>query len=76
MEPGLAGWHGNKKETQFLLDHEHDPELDADAWLTGTPNMLSMAPIEGMLNLFNEVGIENIRKKSYDKFSDKPALVV
>lgn len=63
-EPGLAGWHGNKKEVQFLLDHEHDPEVDADAWLTGTPNMLSMAPIEGMLNLFNEAGIENIRKKS------------
>lgn len=63
-EPGLAGWHGNKKETQFLLKHEHDPEKDVDAWLTGTPNMLSMAPIEGMLKLFNEAGIENIRNKS------------
>jgi len=26
--------------------------------------MLSMAPIEGMLKLFNEAGIENIRNKS------------
>lgn len=63
-EPGMAGWHGNKKETQFLLSHEHTPEKDADAWLTGTPNMLSMAPIEGVMKIFNEAGIENIRKKS------------
>lgn len=65
-EPGLAGWHGNKKETQFLLKHEHDPEKDVDAWLTGTPNMLSMAPIEGVVKLFNEAGIDNIRKKSLE----------
>lgn len=64
MEPGMAGWHGNKKETQFQLLHEHDPEVDADAWLTGTPNMLSMAPIEGILKVFNEAGIQKIRKKS------------
>lgn len=65
-EPGMAGWHGNKKETQFQLSHEHDPETDADAWLTGTANMLSMAPMEGTLKIFNEAGIENIRKKSLE----------
>ena len=63
-EPGLAGWHGNKKETLFQLSHIHSPEVDADAWLTGTPNMLSMAPLEGVMKIFNEAGIENIRKKS------------
>ncbi|HHT21082.1 MAG TPA: kynureninase [Tissierellia bacterium] len=62
--PGLAGWHGNRKETQFLLDHEHTPAPDVDAWLTGTPNMLSMAPIEGVVKLYNEAGIDNIREKS------------
>ena len=41
------------------------PEADADAWLTGTPNILSMAPLEGIMRLFNEAGIENIRKKSF-----------
>ena len=63
-EPGLAGWHGNKKETLFQLSHIHSPEVDADAWLTGTPNMLSMAPLEGVMKIFNEAGIGNIRKKS------------
>lgn len=62
--PGMAGWHGNKKETQFLLDHEYTPAPDADAWLTGTPNMLSMAPIEGVVKLYNQAGIHNIREKS------------
>lgn len=62
--PGMAGWHGNKKETQFLLDHVHTPAPDADAWLTGTPNMLSMAPIEGVVKLYNQAGIHNIREKS------------
>lgn len=60
----MAGWHGNKKETQFLLDHEYTPAPDADAWLTGTPNMLSMAPIEGVVKLYNQAGIHNIREKS------------
>lgn len=63
-EPGLAGWHGNKKEIIFQLSHIHSPEVDADAWLTGTPNMLSMAPLEGVMKIFNEAGIDNIRKKS------------
>lgn len=63
-EPGMAGWHGNKKETQFLLSHDHTPAEDADAWLTGTPNMLSMAPIEGVMRIFNEAGIDKIREKS------------
>lgn len=65
-EPGMAGWHGNKKATLFQLSHDHDPESDADAWLTGTPNMLSMAPLEGMLKLFHEAGMDKIRKKSLD----------
>lgn len=64
--PGMAGWHGNVKETQFQLNHKHDPAPDVDAWLTGTANMLSLAPIEGALNIFNEAGIENIREKSLD----------
>lgn len=63
-QPGLAGWFGNRKDTQFLMDHEHSPAPDADAWLTGTPNLLSMAPIEGVMKIFNEAGILNIRKKS------------
>lgn len=62
--PGMAGWHGNDKATQFELSHTHTPSQDVDGWLTGTPPILSMAGIEGMCNLMDEVGLSNIREKS------------
>ena len=65
-EPGLAGWHGNKKETQFKLLNEFDHELNAHGWQTGTQPLFSMAPLEGVLNIFHEAGIENIRMKSLE----------
>ncbi|NLT57874.1 MAG: kynureninase [Clostridiales bacterium] len=64
MTPGLAGWHGNLKATQFELHHKHDPAPDADAWLTGTAPMLSMAGLEGNLKIVAEAGIDRIREKS------------
>lgn len=62
--PGLAGWFGNKDETQFQLKHEFEHQQDASGWQIGTPNLFSMAPIEGVLKIFNEVGMHAIRTKS------------
>ncbi|NYB72878.1 kynureninase [Sedimentibacter hydroxybenzoicus DSM 7310] len=64
MEPGLAGWQGNNKETQFDLNQEFEHARYAGGWQTGTQSILSMAPIEGSLKLFEEAGINNVRKKS------------
>lgn len=64
MVPGLTGWHGNKKETQFQLRHAYEPAPDADAWLTGTAPLLSMAAIEGMLDIYRDAGMERVREKS------------
>jgi kynureninase len=63
-EPGLAGWFGNVKETQFQLNHKHEHSKNADGWLTGTSPILSMAGIKGALGIFCEVGMEKIREKS------------
>lgn len=60
----LAGWFGNKEETQFQLKHKYEQAPDAAAWQTGTPSHLSMAPLEGVLNIYDEAGFENIRAKS------------
>lgn len=65
-EPGLAGWHGNKNETQFQLRHVFDHELNAHGWQTGTQPLFSMAPLEGVLNIYLEAGMENVRQKSLD----------
>lgn len=62
--PGLAGWQGNNKETQFDLKQSFEPANYAGAWQTGTQPILSMAPMEGSLRMFEEAGIHNIRKKS------------
>ncbi|HHX70641.1 MAG: kynureninase [Miniphocaeibacter sp.] len=62
--PGMAGWYGNKLETQFQLKHEFDHEEDASGWQIGTPSLFSMAPLDGVLDIFKEVGMKRIREKS------------
>ncbi len=67
MEPGLAGWHGNNKDTQFELRQEFEHAAYAGGWQTGSQPVLSMAPIEGSLRMFAEAGIDNIREKSLNQ---------
>ena len=62
--PGLAGWFSNRKQTQFDLAPELDAAPDANALHIGTPNILSMAPLSGSLEIFAEAGIEKLRAKS------------
>lgn len=64
--PGLAGWFGSKKESQFDMDHIMDPAADVGAFQIGTPHVLSLAPVIGALELFEEVGIVGVRKKSLE----------
>lgn len=61
---GLQGWQGYQKDKQFDLLNHFEKVAGAGGWQTGTQNILSMAPIEGSLELFEEVGMDNIRKKS------------
>ncbi len=64
QHPGLAGWFSSSKDTQFDMDHTLTPAKNAGAFQIGTPHVLSLAPIIGSLEIFEEAGIENIRKKS------------
>ncbi len=61
---GLPGWHGNVKETQFALDHKLEKASYAGGWQSGTQNVLSMAPLEGSLEMYAEAGVDNLRVKS------------
>lgn len=61
---GLNGWFGNKLETQFQLKHKFESARGARAMQIGTPNLFSMAPISGALDIYKEAGIKNIRAKS------------
>ncbi|ERN51465.1 kynureninase [Alkalihalophilus marmarensis] len=62
--PGLAGWFSSHKEKQFDMEHTLTPADDAGAFQIGTPHVLSVAPILGSLEIFEEAGIEKIREKS------------
>ncbi len=62
--PGLLGWFGSDKSKQFDLEIEMTPSTTVGAYQLGTPHILSLAPLYGSLELFNEVGINAIRDKS------------
>lgn len=64
LAPGLQGWHGNRKDTQFDLKQEFEHAEYAGGLMTGTQPILSMAPLEGSLKMVAEAGLENIREKS------------
>lgn len=63
-EPGLAGWFSSVKNKQFDMKHELEHEHHAGAYQIGTPHILSIAPILGSLELFEEAGIHTLRAKS------------
>lgn len=62
--PGLAGWFGSEKESQFDMGHEFVPANSSGAFQIGTPNLLSLAPLLGSLEMFEEAGMDNVRRKS------------
>ncbi len=68
-EPGLAGWFGNKKESQFdlKLDFQHAP--GAGGWQVSSPGVLGAAGVEGALKVILDAGIERIREKSLNMTS-------
>ncbi len=63
---GLAGWYGVEKNKQFDLENEFHQNRSAGGWQIGTSHMLSMAPLEGSMKIYEEAGIENLREKSLD----------
>jgi kynureninase len=65
-EPYLAGWFGNRKETQFDMSLNFDQEHNAGGWQISSPGILGSSPLEGSIDLINQAGIKNLRKRSSD----------
>ena len=58
--PGMAGWFGARKESQFLMQPEFDPAMGAKSMQLGTPHILSLAALDGALQVVAEAGVKQI----------------
>ena len=60
----FAGWWSQNKATRFDMRQPLDIIPGAEGWQLSNPPILSMAAIKASLELFNEVGMDALRKKS------------
>jgi kynureninase len=60
----FAGWWGNKKETQFLMQKDFNPASSADGWQLSTPSPILFAAHKAALEIFEEAGIQNVFDKN------------
>ena len=64
--PGLSGWWGNRKDTQFELRDSFEHADNAGGWQTGTGAVLSLAAVDGALDIYDGVDMAQVRAKSLD----------
>jgi kynureninase len=62
----FAGWWGNDPGTRFRMQSEREfvPVPGADGWQVSNPAILAMAPLRASFELFDEAGMEALRRKS------------
>ena len=65
-EPGLSGWWGNRKDTQFELRDSFEHAENAGGWQTGTGSVFSLAAVDGALDIYEGVDMAQVRAKSLD----------
>ena len=64
--PGLAGWWGNRNDTQFELRLEFEHAMNAGGWQTGTSPILSMAAVDGALDAYEGLTMAQVRARSLE----------
>lgn len=62
--PRLAGWWGNDEQTRFKMEKGFVPKNNATGWNISTSQVFNTVCLKASLELFNEAGIDKLRKKS------------
>jgi len=62
--PRFSGWWGHNKQTRFLMGPEFDAIPGAEGWQISNPPILSLAALRASMEIFDEAGMNGLRKKS------------
>ena len=62
--PLFAGWWGHDKTERFKMEREFNPIKSVERWQLSNAPILSMAAYRASLDMFDEVGMEALNKKS------------
>lgn len=64
--PRFGGWWGNDPNTRFQMHLLPDfiPRQSADGWQLSNPPIFSLAPVKVSYDIFDEVGMPALRRKS------------
>jgi kynureninase len=62
--PRLAGWWGNDPATRFEMVPGFEPRAGADGWQVSTTPILSLVPVLVSLELFDRIGLDELRERS------------
>lgn len=62
--PRLAGWWGHQEEVRFKMEKGFVPMKGADGWQVSNFPVFAGAPLLAALELFDDAGMQKLRKKS------------
>ena len=62
--PRFAGWWGNDPETRFTIPRTFVPARGARSWQLSNAPVLPMAALKASLDIFEDAGFDELRKKS------------
>lgn len=62
----LGGWWGNDERTRFLMEKGFIPKPDANGWNLSTAQVFNMVCLKASLEIFDQAGMKEIRRKSVE----------